>query len=70
MSTDMTGPALIDSATLAGPDWLNLPSARTLDQWAYQGLGPRFVKVGRHRRYRPADVLAWLEAQTVSSGAA
>ncbi|MDG9673025.1 helix-turn-helix domain-containing protein [Micromonospora sp. DH14] len=36
---------------------------RTLDQWAYKGLGPRFSKVGRHRRYRWNDVEKWLDDQ-------
>lgn len=36
---------------------------RTLDQWAYRGSGPPFLKIGRHRRY-PADALeAWIAAQ-------
>jgi hypothetical protein len=65
MSTDLTHrPGLLDSETLAGPDWLNLPSVRTLDQWAYRGVGPRFVKVGRYRRYRPEDVEVWIDQQT------
>jgi Helix-turn-helix domain len=35
----------------------------TLDQWAYLGTGPRFVKIGRHRRYDPRDVEAWIESR-------
>lgn len=50
---------LLDSAELAGK--VNVPE-RTLDQWAYLGKGPAFVKIGRHRRYREADVEAWLAA--------
>ncbi|MEU8656280.1 helix-turn-helix transcriptional regulator [Actinoplanes philippinensis] len=37
---------------------------RTLEQWRYLGVGPKFVKVGRDVRYRWADVDAWLEAQS------
>lgn len=37
---------------------------RTLDQWAYKSVGPRFSKVGRHRRYRWADVEQWLDQQS------
>jgi excisionase family DNA binding protein len=33
----------------------------TLYQWRHRGLGPRAVKVGRHLRYDPADVQAWLD---------
>ena len=43
---------------------------RTLDQWAYRGSGPAFIKVGRHRRYRPEDIEAWLDAQTTNPDAA
>ncbi|MEI6414931.1 MAG: helix-turn-helix domain-containing protein [Pseudomonadota bacterium] len=35
----------------------------TLDKWRMTGKGPRFVKVGRHRRYDPADIQAWIESQ-------
>jgi excisionase family DNA binding protein len=36
---------------------------RTLDTWAYRREGPAYIRVGRHRRYDPADVRAWLDAQ-------
>lgn len=35
---------------------------RTFDQYAYNGRGPKFIKLGRHRRYDPADVQAWIDA--------
>lgn len=44
--------------------YLQKPKA-TLDQWAYRGIGPRFIKVGNARRYRWRDVEAWLEEHTV-----
>jgi len=34
-------------------------------RWA--GEGPRFVKLGRHVRYRADDVLAWIEANARTS---
>ncbi|VXC38731.1 Predicted transcriptional regulator [Arthrobacter sp. 9AX] len=37
----------------------------SLAQWRYQGIGPRFVKVGRGVRYRQTDVDGWLDANTV-----
>ncbi len=40
--------------------YLDVPVG-TLTQWRYRGLGPKFLKVGRHVRYRREDVLAWLE---------
>lgn len=33
----------------------------TLYTWRYKGTGPRAFKVGKHLRYRLADVLDWLE---------
>lgn len=42
----------------------------TLANWRYQGRGPRFVKVGRHVRYRRSDVEAWLERNARESTAA
>jgi predicted DNA-binding transcriptional regulator AlpA len=39
------------------------PSVRTLDGWATRGVGPKYLKVGRHRRYREADVQAWLASR-------
>lgn len=38
---------------------------RTLDQWAYLGKGPPFIKVGRARRYDESDVQAWLDSRKV-----
>lgn len=37
-------------------------------RWA--GEGPRFIKLGRHCRYRADDVLAWIEecARTSTTG--
>lgn len=31
------------------------------------GDGPRFVKLGRHVRYRAEDVMAWIEANSRTS---
>jgi hypothetical protein len=36
---------------------------RTLRQWRYLGIGPKYLKVGATVRYRMRDVEAWLEAQ-------
>ncbi len=40
-------------------EMLNVPAA-SLASWAYQGRGPRYFKVGKHARYRLADVEQWL----------
>lgn len=43
-------------------EYLGVPGA-TLDRWAHRGTGPKYVRVGRHTRYRWADVERWLDAQ-------
>ena len=43
-------------------DYLTVPIA-TLYQWRYLGTGPIAYRVGRHLRYEPAAVQAWLEQQ-------
>lgn len=40
--------------------YLGIPEA-TLHQMNYKGTGPKSYKIGRHRKYRPADVDAWCE---------
>jgi hypothetical protein len=37
-------------------------SARTLQRWRMEGMGPRFVRVGRLVRYRRLDLDAYLQA--------
>lgn len=43
-------------------DYLRVPVA-TLYQWRYRRIGPRASRVGRHLRYDPAEVRAWVERQ-------
>jgi excisionase family DNA binding protein len=43
-------------------EFLGVPVS-TLYQWRYHRTGPRACRVGRHLRYRSADVLAWVEQQ-------
>jgi excisionase family DNA binding protein len=42
--------------------FLGIPPS-TLYQWRHRRTGPRSFKVGRHLRYDPADVRAWLTDQ-------
>ena len=42
--------------------YLGVPVA-TLYQWRYKGIGPKGYRVGRHVRYEPAAVRAWLVEQ-------
>lgn len=58
---------LMDGAALAR--LLRIPEA-TPAQWRYLGRGPKFVKVGRHVRYRTNDVEAWLLANCHGGDAA
>lgn len=44
-------------------DQLGVPEA-SLRYWRHAGTGPPSIKVGRHVRYRPADIDVWLEANT------
>ncbi len=45
-------------------------SKLTVYQWNSTGEGPLFMKVGRHVRYRLADVLAWEKAKAEKVAAA
>lgn len=40
-------------------DQLGVPVA-TIYRWNYTGDGPRRLRLGKHVRYRPSDVAAWL----------
>ena len=42
-------------------------SSRTLQAWRARNEGPAFVRAGRAIRYRRRDLIAWIEANTVSS---
>lgn len=57
---------------LAGPgevaEYLGVPVA-TLYVWRTRGLGPRSSKVGRHVRYRWADVEEYLDKRASGGGA-
>lgn len=45
--------------------WLQVP-ADTVRWWRKRGRGPVHLRIGRHVRYRPADVESWLELQEVT----
>ena len=45
--------------------FLGLPSPGTLAQWAHRGIGPEYIRVGRHARYRWSEVERWLDERTV-----
>jgi len=43
-------------------EYLGVPKA-TVYRWRCHGEGPRGARVGKHVRYRPADVKSWFDAQ-------
>lgn len=43
-------------------EYLGVPVA-TLYQWRYRGEGPRGFRVGKHLRYRWAEVEEWIAGQ-------
>ena len=62
MDSSTTAPAerLWTTAQLA--EYLAVP-VKTIHQWRYVQKGPRGFRVGRHLRFRPADVRAWEDEQ-------
>lgn len=44
-------------------DMFELPSVETVYQWRRKRTGPRGFRVGRHLRFDPDDVRAWVESQ-------
>ena len=52
--------SLLSPAELAA--YLDIPLA-TIYRWRSQRDGPPGIRVGRHVRYRVADIEAWLEQQ-------
>jgi predicted DNA-binding transcriptional regulator AlpA len=42
-------------------------SVRTVERLRVSGRGPKFLKIFRSVRYRPADVEVWLASRIVSS---
>ena len=43
-------------------DFLGVPLS-TIRYWHWQKTGPRSYRIGRSRKYKPADVKAWAERQ-------
>lgn len=42
-------------------------SGRTLQRWRLEGIGPKFLKLGRLVRYRQSDLDRWVAAQLRTS---
>jgi excisionase family DNA binding protein len=48
-------------------EYLGVPVA-TVYAWNSRGLSPKRYRVGKHVRYRRADVDAWVDAQAAPTG--
>lgn len=46
--------------------YLDVP-AQTVYQWRAKGYGPPGGRIGRHVKYRPEDVRAWVAARVQAS---
>lgn len=44
--------------------FLGIPKA-TLYQFNYKGTGSAFYKVGKYRRFKPSEVMAWVNSHQV-----
>ncbi len=44
-------------------EMFGLPSVETVYQWRRKRTGPRGFRVGRHLRFDPEDVRAWVDSQ-------
>jgi len=51
---------LLSPADLA--DELGVPTG-TLADWRSRGIGPAYLRIGKHARYRRADVDRWLDSR-------
>ncbi|MER5753094.1 helix-turn-helix domain-containing protein [Streptomyces sp. NPDC002088] len=67
-----TEPRALPSRYLTPDDLVEmfeLPSVETVYQWRRKRTGPRGFRVGRHLRFDPADVQAWVDSQREGAAA-
>jgi predicted DNA-binding transcriptional regulator AlpA len=57
---------LLTPAEVAGR--LGIPIS-TLANWRSARMGPDYLRVGRHARYRPVDIETWIEQRAVRCAA-
>ncbi|MFJ8362289.1 helix-turn-helix transcriptional regulator [Streptomyces sp. NPDC093984] len=50
-------------------EMFELPSVETVYQWRRKRTGPRGFRVGRHLRFDPDDVRAWVESRIKGAAA-
>jgi excisionase family DNA binding protein len=44
-------------------EYLGVPES-TVRYWSYMGTGPKSYRIGRRRKYKPAEVEAWAESKS------
>ncbi|MDQ0934404.1 MULTISPECIES: helix-turn-helix domain-containing protein [Streptomyces] len=67
-----TEPRALPSRYLTPDDLVEmfeLPSVETVYQWRRKRTGPRGFRVGRHLRFDPADVRAWVDSRREGAAA-
>ncbi|MFF6985450.1 helix-turn-helix domain-containing protein [Streptomyces sp. NPDC010273] len=67
-----TEPRTLPSRYLTPDDLVEmfkLPSVETVYQWRRKRTGPRGFRVGRHLRFDPADVRAWVDSRREGAAA-
>jgi predicted DNA-binding transcriptional regulator AlpA len=67
MSTNSDQKLLVSPNQLA--EYTGIP-VQTLANWRWREQGPPWLKLGRHVRYRLADVEKWLDANAQGGAAA
>ncbi|MFE4452182.1 helix-turn-helix transcriptional regulator [Streptomyces sp. NPDC056796] len=50
-------------------EMFELPSVETVYQWRRKRTGPRGFRVGRHLRFDPDDVWAWVDSRRSEAAA-
>ncbi|WP_329559741.1 helix-turn-helix domain-containing protein [Streptomyces uncialis] len=50
-------------------EMFELPSVETVYQWRRKRTGPRGFRVGRHLRFDPDDVQAWVDSRRSEAAA-
>ncbi|MEH0397667.1 helix-turn-helix domain-containing protein [Streptomyces sp. B21-088] len=50
-------------------EMFELPSVETVYQWRRKRTGPRGFRVGRHLRFDPDDVRAWVDSRRSKAAA-
>lgn len=60
MNTENLQDALLNEHDIAHITGLSVATVR---RWRLLGQGPRFLKLNSAVRYRPADLVGWLEAR-------